>query len=107
MSGLDASLATGRARERRESGRVLALYALALVREFRWTLLTLLAAVSLGTTVFALTAVGNERPSVAVSVYAAWMALLAQPIYNPPPTLPIALLCAVYPLIGAVVIGEG
>ena len=86
---------------------MLALYFVALAREFRWTLFTLLAAVAFGAVVFALTRVESGRPSVALSVYAAWMALLAQPIYNPPPSAATAIVCAVYPLIGAVVIGEG
>jgi len=103
----ESNPATIRPRGRRESLHVLVLYVLALVREFRWTLLALLAAVSFGTTVFAVTTVDGSRPSFALSVYGAWMALLAQPIYNPPPTVPTAIVCAVYPLVGAVVIGEG
>lgn len=102
-----AAVAAPRPRRHRRSVAVFALYVLALMREFRWTLAAMAVAVAVGTLVFALTPVGGQRPSWATSLYGGWMALLAQPLYNPPPTAWIAVLCALYPLVGAIVIGEG
>ncbi len=98
---------TSRSRRRRPSPRIVALYILAILREFRWTLAALSLAVLLGALVFAHYSVDGVTPNLLTSIYAAWMALLAQPIYNPPPNLALLVLCAIYPLIGAVLIGEG
>src|SRR4051794_10030980 len=85
------------------------LYALVIVQEFRWTLLTLLLAASLGTIVFACNPVedgGVKYPSIARAIYGAWMALLAQPFFTPGPWY-VALINSLFPLFGFVLIGEG
>jgi len=83
------------------------LYVLAIVREFRWTLAALAFAVLLGTILFWVIPQDGARPPLHVALYAGWMALLAQPIYNPPQAAALKILCALYPLLGAVLIGEG
>lgn len=83
------------------------LYVAALIHEFRWTLLGLLAAIVFGSILFEVANIDGGRLSVFMSMYAAWMALLAQPVYNPPPTWYLTLLCGIYPLLGAIIIGEG
>src|SRR4051812_35500351 len=91
-------------------GYVAFLYTLAILREFRWTLLLFLLAVALGTVLFAVTPhaqLGNRRPPVALAAYCTWMAMLAQLVFNPPETWYLTLLTAVYPLLGFVLIGEG
>jgi len=93
--------------ERRRSLRVAVLYAAALLNEFRWTLAALAAAVLFGGFLFAITPIDGQRPPPLTALYGGWMALLAQPIYNPPPVWYLSLLCGVYPLVGAVVVGEG
>ena len=94
-------------RIRRRSPRVAMLYLLAVLNEFRWTLIGLLVAIAFGSILFAITPIGGEKPSIFMSMYGAWMALLAQPIYNPPPVWYLTLLCGVYPLLGAIIVGEG
>jgi hypothetical protein len=94
-------------KRRRPSLRVFGLYALALLREFRWTLAGIGAAIALGTFVLATTVVDGQRPALGMSLYGAWMAMLAQPLYNPPPAPALMWMFALYPLIGAVLIGEG
>src|SRR4051812_19020279 len=96
-----------RGRQSRRSFRVAALYTLALLREFRWTLIGIAAAVLFGGFLFHITPVNGERPTPMAALFGGWMALLAQPLYNPPPNWYLALLCGFYPLIGAVLIGEG
>jgi voltage-gated potassium channel len=89
---------------------VVALYLLALLREFRLTLLSLAAAVVLGAILYAITphdAMGGQRPSLLLSLYGGWMAMLAQPLTNPPQTWYLTVLCGVYPLLGAILVGEG
>lgn len=88
--------------------RTTGLYALVLLREFRYTLAALLVAVLFGATVYHGTpAVGASPLNRPQSIYHAWMALLAQPRDTTPPTWGIGLLCGVYPLLGFVLIGEG
>src|SRR5206468_5685672 len=90
--------------------RVFLLYVLALLREFRWTLLTMITAILLGTLLFWITphdALSGQRPSFLMSLYGGWMALLAQPLFNPPQTWYLTILCGFYPVMGAIVIGEG
>ncbi len=94
-------------RPRRRSPRVLLLYVAALLNEFRWSLLGLLAAIVLGSILFEMANIDGGRLSIFMSMYAAWMALLAQQVYSPPPTWYLTLLCGVYPLLGAIIIGEG
>jgi hypothetical protein len=57
--------------------------------------------------VLATTVVDGQRPALGMSLYGAWMAMLAQPLYNPPPAPALMWMFALYPLIGAVLIGEG
>ena len=86
------------------------LYFCAIVREFRWTLLFLGAAVAWGAILYAITPqpeLANKCPSLLHSFYGAWMALLAQPIFSPPITWYLTLMCALYPIFGALLIGEG
>jgi hypothetical protein len=86
------------------------LYALALVREFHWTLVAIVAAVLLGGTLYAITPhaeLGGAPPSLMTSLYTAWMALFAEQTLTPPQTWYLALLNGVYALLGFVLIGEG
>ena len=100
-------MATAPRQRHRVSLRVFFLYAAALLREFRWTLLGLAIAVAIGTAILATTSIDGVRPTFAMSLYGAWMAMLAQPLYNPPSTTSLMVVFALYPLIGAVLIGEG
>lgn len=89
--------------------RTTTLYALVIAHEFRWTLLTLLIAASIGTIVFACNPVedgGVKYPTIDRAVYGAWMALLAQPFFTPGPWY-VGLINSVFPLLGFVLIGEG
>lgn len=86
------------------------LYARALIAEFRWTLLTLFVALAVGTLVIWLTPqarINGEACDFPTALYSAWMALLAQPTINPPPTGLLMFLFAIYPLLGFGLIGEG
>jgi hypothetical protein len=82
----------------------------AVVREFRWTLVAIVAAVLLGGALYAITPhaeLGGAPPSLMTSLYAAWMALFAEQTLTPPQTWYLALLNGVYALLGFVLIGEG
>jgi voltage-gated potassium channel len=100
-------------RHRQRRGRRLRtswLYFIALVREFRWTLLGLCAFVVIGAILYRITpheALHGNRPNLMIALYGAWMALLAQPIFSPPETWYLEVMCAVYPLAGFILIGEG
>ncbi|HEY8665993.1 MAG TPA: NAD(P)-binding protein, partial [Tepidisphaeraceae bacterium] len=100
-------------RQRLHRPRALVLYFLAVLHEFRLTLLALALAIALGTVLYRITPqpeLNNSNPSVpslGTSIYGAWMALLAQPIYSPPATWYLTLLCAIYPVFGVLLIGEG
>src|SRR4051812_31844044 len=86
------------------------LYFLAMLREFRWTLAIFFAFVALGTVLFAVTphdVLGHRRPSLLLAAYCTWMAMLAQPVYNPPETWYLTALASLYPVLGFVLIGEG
>ena len=90
--------------------RVLCLYAAALLREFRATLLVAAVAVAVGAFLFRMTphaALSGGRPDWLLSVYGAWTALLGQAVFNPPQTWYLEVLHAVYPIVGFVVLGEG
>jgi Trk K+ transport system NAD-binding subunit len=85
------------------------LYAVALLREFRRTLVILLGLLVLGTVLFAITpssAVGGGRPSLVQSLYAAWIALTGEP-FETPDVWWIAAVQGLYPLFGFLVVGEG
>ena len=89
---------------------MLALYLLALLREFRWTIFALIGAVCFATLLFWITPhddLGGKRPTFFMALYGGWMALLAQPLFNPPQTWYLTLLCGFYPMMGAIIIGEG
>lgn len=105
----NGSSQTPQRRQHRTSPRVALLYALAVLKEFRWTLLGIGTAVVFGGILYAITPRPDtgERLTTLNALFGGWMALLAQPIYNPPPTWYLSLLCGFYPLIGAVLIGEG
>jgi Trk K+ transport system NAD-binding subunit len=80
------------------------------LHEFRFTLLALAVAVSFATVLYLVTphaALAGQAPSLQVSLYGAWMALLAQPILSPPETWYLTAVAAVYPIFGFVLIGEG
>jgi Trk K+ transport system NAD-binding subunit len=99
-----------RRRPPRRPWRTAGLYALVLLHEFRYTLLTLAAAVALGAVVYRLTpgeGAGPTQLSFGRALYHSWMAMFAQPRDNSPPTLLVGVMCAVYPVLGFVLIGEG
>jgi Trk K+ transport system NAD-binding subunit len=96
-------------RRRRQDARTIWLYGLRLLTEFRWTILAIVLAVLVGATLYAVTpqaALGGRRPGLLTSLYGAWMAMFAQPIFLPE-TWYLAILSGVYPLLGFVLIGEG
>ena len=69
--------------------RILLRYLQVLLGEFRWTLVILASAVMVGTFLHVLARPGGgtgSGPSVGVAIYAAWMALFAQPMYSPQST---------------------
>src|SRR5947207_431707 len=94
---------------RRASIYIAALYVWALLREFRWTLLALAMAISIGAALYEIRPDpdAHRRPTVDIAIYGAWMAMLAQPMNSPPPFWYLTLMCAIYPLLGAILIGEG
>ena len=98
------------AREQRRDLRTLWLYARGMLRTFRLTMLGLFALVLVGGVLFAITPhaeFGGERPPVFTALYAAWMALVGEPVLSPPAAWYLAVLDGVYPLLGLLVIGEG
>lgn len=88
---------------RRRDLATLGRYVLVLLREFRGTLVALAVALVIGGVVYV---IGPEHHNMVTAVYAAWMALFAQPI-STPPTWYLAVLQGIYPLVGFIVIGEG
>ncbi|HEX7598105.1 MAG TPA: NAD(P)-binding protein, partial [Polyangia bacterium] len=95
---------------RRDRGRVLGRFALALLREFRGTLLTLVLAVGVGSLVFSLTHLrtpGGRDYSLGEAVFASWMALLGQPPFSVTEAWYILLIGALYPLLGLGVVVQG
>src|SRR5262245_30297557 len=84
------------------------LYFFAVLREFRWTFLVLVCCLALGTVVLAMTTFPDTgRPPLRVALYGAWMSILGEPVFNPPPTWYLSLLNAVFPLVGVAMVGEG
>jgi Trk K+ transport system NAD-binding subunit len=95
---------------RRHDARVSWLYARTLVREFRWTLILLGVAVAVGASLYAVTphrALDGARPDAMLALYGGWMALFGEPILTPPETWYLALVDALYPLLGFALVGEG
>src|ERR1044072_3420461 len=85
-------------RRQRRSLRVVVLYCLAVLREFRWTLAAIAAVVLIGGALYAITphaALGGRRPDLWTALYCGWMALLAQSIFNPPETWSLTLVSGV------------
>jgi voltage-gated potassium channel len=81
-----------------------------MVREFRGTLLGLLAALAIGGFLHFITPqpeLAGAHPDVLTSIYAAWMALFAQPAFTPPATWYLKITDGIFPLVGFIVIGEG
>jgi Trk K+ transport system NAD-binding subunit len=86
------------------------LYFLAILHEFRWTILTLLLAIVLAGALYAITPqeqLAGKRPSLSTAFWGGWMALLAQPIYTPPEAWYLKLVTGIYPIFGVLLIGEG
>ena len=98
-----------RRRQQRHSLHVALLYIFAVINEFRWTLLVMGLAVVVGGILYGITPDPNTGKYLTPlnAFFGGWMALLAQPIYNPPPVWYLSIVCGFYPVIGAVVIGEG
>ena len=97
-------------RHRRRGVHAFVLYARVLLYEFRWTLLLAGFAVLLGGVLFAITpqvSLGGRRPSFDLALFAAWYAMLSQPVFSPPATWYLTVVDAVYPLFGFALIGEG
>lgn len=96
---------------RPRSVRTFVLYVVALLREFRITLLILLAALVLGSTLYGLNPAEFAAKGIPLNtfnaLYASWMALLAQPINSPPTVWYLGILVGCYPILGFIVIGEG
>lgn len=88
------------------------LYAKAILKQFRVSLLTLLLAVLIGGALHYIAPQPLPEPregtpsQVLMSLYSAWMALLAEPVRNPPPTWYLGIVNAVYPLLGFALLGE-
>jgi voltage-gated potassium channel len=80
-----------------------------LVRQSRWKLVILTVAVALGTLLYLIEPhpATGERRSFGLSLYGGWMALLAQPLDSPPHVWYLDLLCAIDPVLGIVLIGDG
>jgi voltage-gated potassium channel Kch len=89
---------------------VAVLYALAILREFRGSLVAVVLFTALGTALYATTpqpSLGGQAPGLPMSAFCAWMAFFGQLVYTPPETWALEALHSLYPLIGVVVIGEG
>ena len=91
---------------RRHDARTAVLYAWALLREFRLTLLLIGIAVALAAAVFLNSPQTGEPLTFGRALYAGWAALLNQSIV-PPATWYLGLIGGLYPLIGLALIGEG
>jgi Trk K+ transport system NAD-binding subunit len=89
--------------------RTARLYAVALLGEFRRTLVILILLLAVGTVLFAVTpssTTEGHRPSVVQSLYASWMALTGEP-FGTPDVWWIAAVQGLYPLFGFLIVGEG
>src|SRR5688500_15222235 len=89
--------------------RTTLLYFLAILREFRWTLIALIAVLLIGAVLFLAspTDLQGRGRNLPTALYAAWMAMLAQPIKSLPDAWYLKLLCITYPVIGLILVGEG
>lgn len=85
-------------------------YVRVMLRQFRGTLLGLVALLAVGTTLFAvspLQQLGGKRPDLDSAMYAAWMAMFAETIFSNVDHWYLEAVGALFPLFGAVVVGEG
>lgn len=97
-------------RRRKGSLSVGVLYVRALIFQFRWTLVMLALFLLLGTILHRVTPqsdLDGRRPDLLNSLYATWMAMLAQPEFQHPETWYLTVLNGLYPMVGFVLIGEG
>jgi voltage-gated potassium channel Kch len=97
-------------RLRRNHPITLLRYARAIAARFKWTLASLFVLVSLGASLFAVTPIAGlsgQKPPLHMSFYAAWMAMLSQQVYSPPDAWYLAVVYALFPLFGVVLVGEG
>lgn len=86
------------------------MYVRALTWEFRWSFILGAILVEFGAMLYAITPsaqLSGQKPDLLTSSYASWMALLAQPMFNPPERWYLALLQSLYPIFGFILIGEG
>jgi hypothetical protein len=86
------------------------LYMFTLLKQFRWTIFALIAAVAFGGTLYAITPhkeYGGQPPPLMICYLSAWLAMFAQPILSVPETWYLAMLCGIYPLLGFGLVGEG
>jgi voltage-gated potassium channel len=93
------------------SSRTTLLYVVTLLREFRWSLVVLAAALLVATIAFYLTpdefAQAQRPDNLLNAVYAAWMAMLVQPVNSVGTAWYISIIYGLYPVIGLIVVGEG
>ncbi len=86
------------------------LYALAIVRLFRGSLLLLVVLLAFAALLYHRTPqaeLGGQAAPWQLSLYAAWMAMFGEPVFQRPDALHLVILQGVYPLFGVVLIGEG
>jgi voltage-gated potassium channel len=97
-------------RRKRRDLRTMWLYGRGVVREFRVTLVGILVVLAAGAALYQLappSALEDGHPSWGLSIYGAWMALFAQPIFSRPGVWYLQVMHAVYPLLGLALVGEG
>lgn len=85
-------------------------YFRAMVWEFRYSFLTAIVLVLIGTLLYEIApqeSLHFRRPRLFTAIYAAWMALLAQGVFDPPQPWYLELLQMLYPIAGFLIIGEG
>jgi voltage-gated potassium channel len=93
--------------KRRDMWKTRWLYTRAILIEFRWTIGVLTLSMLIAAVLIWITPVEGKRVDIGISIYAAWMALLAQQVFTPPPRWYLAVINAVYPIFGLILIGEG
>ncbi len=96
--------------QRRRSMLQVLRYAGAMAHEFRGSLIALALCVLLGGVLHWITpmpSLAGARPSVLLSLLAAWLSMFGEPMFNPPPTWYLALVEGLYPVLGFTLVGEG
>jgi len=104
------AIGTDRSNSLRRKVWAFARYAWALLREFKTTLIALGIVEALGAGLYLIAppeVLEGHHINLLTAVYAAWMAMLAQPLGSPSECWYITVLAAVYPLIGFIIFGEG